>query len=86
MCLKTTMVMYGVYNAETLEKLIKTVHSLHKTKTFQDQLFTGDLTAAHSWYIHSHDIRTTKQYAINSITYLRMIKENYTLLYKEFKT
>ena len=27
--LENTSVMYGVYNAETLEKLIKTVHTLH---------------------------------------------------------
>ena len=27
--LENTLVMYGVYNAETLEKLIKTVHALH---------------------------------------------------------
>ena len=29
MHLENTLVMYGVYNAETLEKLIKTVHALH---------------------------------------------------------
>ena len=27
--LENTLVMYGVYNIETLEKLIKTVHKLH---------------------------------------------------------
>ena len=29
MKLDDTMLMYGVYNAETLEKLIKTVHDIH---------------------------------------------------------
>ena len=29
-----TMLMYGVYKAETLEKLIKTVHEIHNTNTF----------------------------------------------------
>ena len=86
MHLEDTMVMYGIYNAETLEKLIKTVHGLHKTKTMQEQLFAGELTAAHSWYIHTHGIRTTQQYAVNSIIYLRTIKEKYILLYKEFRT
>ena len=29
MKLDDTMLIYGVYNAETLEKLIKTVHEIH---------------------------------------------------------
>ena len=33
MHLENTLVMYGVYNAETLEKLIKTVHALHSRQT-----------------------------------------------------
>ena len=41
MHLEDTMVMYGIYNAETLEELIKTVHGLHKTKTMHEQLFAG---------------------------------------------
>ena len=49
------MVMYGIYNAETLERLIKTVHGLHKTKTMQEQLFAGELTAAwHTAGIYIH--------------------------------
>ena len=55
-----TIVMYGIYTAETLDKLIKTLHGLHKTKTMQEQLFAGEITATHSWYIHSHGIRTTQ--------------------------
>ena len=31
MQLENSMLMYGVYNAETLEKLIKTVHHIHTT-------------------------------------------------------
>ena len=65
MHIEDTMIMYGIYNAETLEKLIKTVPGLHKTKTLQEKLFVGDLAATHSWYIHLHSIRTTQQYAIN---------------------
>ena len=29
MCLKNNLIMYGIYNAETLEKLVKTVCALH---------------------------------------------------------
>ena len=33
MHLENSMLMYGVYNAETLEKLIKIVHNIHNTST-----------------------------------------------------
>ena len=39
--LEDSMVMYGVYNAETLENLIKTVHHMHNPKTLHELLFTG---------------------------------------------
>ena len=41
MHLEDTMVMYGVYRAETLEKHIKTVHHMHNTKTLHESLFVG---------------------------------------------
>ena len=33
MHLDNTLVLYGVYNAETLEKFVKTVHALHSRET-----------------------------------------------------
>ena len=36
-----TMLMYGVYNAEMLEKLIKTVHKIHNTTVSHERLFAG---------------------------------------------
>ena len=33
MHLENTLVMYGIYNAETLEKLVKTVHALHSRQS-----------------------------------------------------
>ena len=38
------MVIYGIYNSETLEKLIKTVHKMHNTTTWNEKLFAGNLT------------------------------------------
>ena len=35
------MIMYGVYNAETLEKLIDTVHQIHNTTSSHERLFAG---------------------------------------------
>ena len=36
MHLENSLVMYGVHNAETLEKLIKKVHHMHNTKTLHE--------------------------------------------------
>ena len=39
--LENSILMYGVYNAETLEKLINTVHQIHNTTSSHERLFTG---------------------------------------------
>ena len=41
MQLENSMLMYGVYNAETLEKLINTVHQIHNTTSSHERLFAG---------------------------------------------
>ena len=41
MQLENSKLMYGVYNAETLEKLINTVHHMHNTTSSQERLFAG---------------------------------------------
>ena len=82
--LEDSMVMYVVYSAETLEKLIKTVHHMHNMQTLHEQLFEGQLTSAYQWYINSHSNRDVQHYAINSLLYLRMIKDKYHQMYSEF--
>ena len=42
MKLDDTMLMYGIYNAEMLEKLIKTVHEIHNTTYSHKRLFAGE--------------------------------------------
>ena len=42
MKLENSMLMYGVYNAETLEKLINTVHNIHNTTSSHERLFAGE--------------------------------------------
>ena len=39
--LEDSMVMYGVYNSDTLEDLIDTVHKLHNKSTWNEKLFAG---------------------------------------------
>ena len=37
------MVMYGIYNSDTLEQLINTVHKMHNTMTWNEKLFASKL-------------------------------------------
>ena len=39
--LENSMLMYGTYNAETLERLINTVHHIHNTNSSHERLFAG---------------------------------------------
>ena len=41
MQLENSMLMYGIYNAETLEKLTHTVHNMHNTMSSHERLFAG---------------------------------------------
>ena len=56
--LENSMVMYGVYNAETLKKLINTLHQMHNITTPNERLFTGTLSAAFTWYVNKKDFIT----------------------------
>ena len=52
--LENTLLGDGVYNAETLEKLIKTVHALHSRQSMYEKLFTGQTTKAYKYYSQMH--------------------------------
>ena len=41
MQLKNSMLMGGIHNAETLQKLINTVHNVHNTTCSHERLFAG---------------------------------------------
>ena len=41
MQLKISMLMYGIYNTEILEKVINTVHHIHNTTSSHEGLFAG---------------------------------------------
>ena len=83
MHLENCMVMYRVYNAETLENLINTVHSMHNSTTEIERLFAGGPNAVYTWYINTPN---TKEYAIDSLLYLRTVRDKYIQMYKEFIT
>ena len=83
MHLEHSMVMYGIYNAEMLEKLINTIHRIHNFTSPYEKLCEGqqDTGLLQPIYINMPGI---KHYSINSLLYLRIVKEKYVLMYKEF--
>ena len=85
MKLDDTMFMYEVCNAETLEKLIKTVHEIHNAPSSQEKLFAGEHD--HSLFrILYTDALDMQQYATNSLLFLRIIQDKYISLYRELIT
>ena len=74
MQLEISMLMYGVYNADTLEKLINTVCNIHNTTSSHERLFAGQQSCLvlRSLYAHSLGLH---HYSINSLLYLRTIQD-----------
>ena len=79
--LEDSMVMYGVYNSDTLQDLIKTVHKLHNTTTWNDRLFSGQIKDWYHWYLTT---RSINQHAINSMLFLTTVREKYVRMYERF--
>ena len=85
MKLDDTMLMYGIYNAETLEKLIKTVHKIHNTTSSHEKLFAGEQNHATFRILYAHSLGL-QHYSTNSLLYLRIIQDKYVALYRELIT
>ena len=84
MKLDNTMLMYGIYNAEMLEKLIRTVCEIHNRTSSDEKLFAEH---NHSLFkIPDTDALGIQQYATNSLLYLRIIQDKYISLYRELIT
>ena len=80
-----TMLMYGIYNAETLEKLIKTVHRIRNTTLSHERLFAGTHNLATFRVLYAHFFGL-QHFLINSLLYLRIIQDEYIALYRELIT
>ena len=78
--------MYGVYNVETLSKLVKTVQVLHSCQSPVEQLFTGQQVVAYQIYSRMQDAHSVQHYVTNALLYLCTIKEKYIVVYNEFIT
>ena len=75
------MIMYGVYNSDTLTDLIDTVHRIQNFTTWNEKTFTRKL---HDWMeIYSQD-EGMHNYAINSVLLLTTVREKYVKMYERF--
>ena len=76
--------MYRIYNAKTLENLVKTVHDLHSRQTLYEGLLAGQTSAAYKAYSQMHGTHGIQHYMVNAMLYLQMIMDKYIEIYNEF--
>ena len=72
--LDNTMLMYRIYNADTLEKLINTVQEIHDLTSSHEKLFAGE----HNPTIFSllyKDALGIQKIAFNSLLFLRVVQD-----------
>ena len=76
--------MFGIYNAETLEKFVKTFCVLHDCQLMYESLFASQAAVVYESYLQMHGACGIQHYAVNSMLYLHTIKEKYIEIYNEF--
>ena len=82
---ENSVLMYGVYNAETLEKLMNTVDDIHNTTSSHERLFAGKHSPSTLWTLYAHSLGL-QHYSTNSLLCLRIIQDKYITIYKELIT
>ena len=85
MQLENSMLMYGIYNAEMLEKLIDTVHHIHNTTSSHERLFAGQESSLTLRSLYANALGL-QHYSINSLLFLRTVQEKYIALCRELLT
>ena len=76
------MLMYGIYNAETLERLINAAHQIHNTTLSHEGLFAGQQSSLTLKSLYANALGL-QHYSINSLLYLRTVQDKHISLYKE---
>ena len=79
--LEDSMIMYGVYNVDTLEKLIQMVHKMNNRSVWYERLYAGHVNKWFEMYLASQG---ANYYAIHSLLYLQTIQEKYIKMYERF--
>ena len=60
------------------------MHALHSRQTMYESLFVVRTSAAYKYYLQMHGKQGIQHYAINSVLYLRIIKDKYIEIYNKF--
>ena len=76
-----SMVMYGIYNSDTLEKLTNAVHKMHNKTTWNEKLFVSKLD---NWYHRYLSKDRVGHYATNFLLYLTTMREKYVKMCDRF--
>ena len=63
--LENSMLMYGIYNVQTLEKLINMVHRIHNTTLAHEKLFAGQHSSLTLKIMYANALGL-QHYSINS--------------------
>ena len=79
--LEDKMIMYGVYNSDTLTALINTVHNMPNTTTWKERTFAGKLNQMYQVYMNEGG---AQNFAINSVLFLTNVREKYVKMYERF--
>ena len=79
--LEDSMIMYGVYNVDTLEKLIQMVHKMNNRSTWYERLYARHVN---KWFEMYSASQGANYYAIHSLLYLRTIQGKYIKMYERF--
>ena len=83
--LDDTMLMYRIYNTETLEKLINTVPEIHNVPSSHEKLFAEEHNPTIFRLLYM-DALGIQQYAFDSLLFLRVVHDKYISLYRELIT
>ena len=83
--LDNTMLMYGIYNTETFEKVINTAQEIHNVTSSHEKLFAGEHNPIMFRLLYMNALGM-QQYAFNSLLFLRAVQDKYISLYKELIT
>ena len=72
--LENSMLMYGIHNAETLEKLIDTVHQMNDTTSSHERLFAGQQCSFTPSSLYANALGL-QHYSKNSLFYLWTVQD-----------
>ena len=79
--LEDSLIMYGVYNEDTLEKLIQMVHKMNTRSVWLERLYAGHVNKLFEMYSSSQG---ANYYTTHSLLYLRAIQEKCIKMYERF--